>query len=145
MNTRNGLTFRRISSVLLCLFGACIAVAELDSSNGWSSWNKWTEEMKSSYVLGFSQGYSEAQLRLCTQIELKETTAQRNTSAFPDCIAGHGQPFDVGRGVRDVTTFYTTYPDSRNVEPREVLNGLLKGITLEEIHDRTRPQLRHLN
>ena len=131
--------------ILLSVLGVCLPdpVLGQDSSSGSRGWHKWAERQRTAYVLGFAQGFYEAHLRLCTDIELKETSGQRTASAFTDCEEAHGHPFNSREAVDAVTTFYSTYSDSQDVEVREIVEGLLRGATIEQIHKGTQQIVRH--
>lgn len=139
----------RFSRSFLILFFFCVgfmpaAASGQEPSGGADSWKHWTKSQRTAYVLGFSEGYSDAQLRLCTQIQLRETSPQRTASTFSDCDAEHGRPFDVVQAVADVTVFYSRYQDSKGVEPSDILQELVRGMTLEEVHKTFQQRFRQL-
>ncbi len=105
-------------------------------------WLKWTKDRRESYVWGYMTGYSHAfwkGCRLAIQARPKGTAAEEANSA---CRA-HEPDFSKGTDywAKQVTDFYKTFPEDRDIYIDEVLEQLGNGQSLEQIH--THPFMRH--
>jgi hypothetical protein len=99
-------------------------------------WLKFDQSSRERYVDGYFLGYSRGHEKGC------EDAAKRHNSSTDDCGI---QPLDLSKDtqfyVRSLTTFYTRYPDARDIYIYEILELLGENLTLEEIYKH--PFMRH--
>jgi hypothetical protein len=107
-------------------------------------WLHWDLQARRSYIDGYGLGYTRGHDDGCEQAthtrvgrlnDGQETAAQHCAEQQLDFSKGDEQLEKL------VTTFYKTYPDSRDINIFEVLDLLAKNRTLDEIH--RYPFMRH--
>lgn len=108
-------------------FGCCVLAATLAfvpspllAQRVWhqgDTWLKWSREARESYVLGYFERAADSGTHGCGENQLPAQEA--NTSQM----------------AKSITEFYARYPGDRDIFIREVIKQLVKGQTLEQIHN----------
>jgi hypothetical protein len=92
-------------------------------------WLHFDNSSRERYVEGYALGYTRGHEKGC------EDAAQRHNSSGGDCGI---QLLDLSKDtqfyVKSLTTFYTRYPDARDIYMYEILELLGENLTLEEIY-----------
>jgi hypothetical protein len=110
------------------------------------TWLKWKHNVREGYVFGYFVAYDQGHKDGCKQGI--ESAAEKAGSAIVrnSELACSQQDLNFSKGtefyVKAITDFYVRYPEDREIDIGEVLPLLLKGLTLDEIHNHPFP--RHL-
>lgn len=105
-----------------CLLAATLVfvptplLAQRDWHQG-DTWLKWSREARESYVLGYFEGTADGGTHGCG--DNQPLAQEANTSQM----------------AKSITEFYARYPGDRDIFIREVIERLVKGQTLEQIHN----------
>jgi hypothetical protein len=101
-------------------------------------WLKWTKAQRESYVWGYMTGFSHAYPEGCLEAlrALPARPSPEVVEAAKDQCYLHQPDFSKGTTywVKEVTDFYKTYAQDRDIYISEVLEQLGNGLTLEQIH-----------
>ena len=100
-------------------------------------WLKWSEDVRATYVEGYSYGYTEGLGESCRRAA-KNWPAQPKPGYEIEVRCLQDLP-DFSKGpealAKAVTEFYKRYPGDRDIRITEVLALLAQGLTLEQIHN----------
>jgi hypothetical protein len=99
-------------------------------------WLEFDDSARQRYVEGYILGYTQGHEDGC------EDSAKRHNVSSQDCGSASIQfSKEITFYSGSLTTFYTRYPDARDLNFYEILQLLGQNLTLEEIH--THPFMRH--
>ena len=99
-------------------------------------WLKWSQAARTSYVWGYTEGFTKGQRDGCQSIQdSKDRIQTKCPKEEPDFSRGSDSL------VSSVTEFYTRYPKDRDIYIDEILDLLGKGLSLDQIH--SHPFWRH--
>lgn len=118
------------------------APAQRDCCQG-NWWLKWDNDQRKMYFYGYAVGYTNGFLHGCERGSRRAPTTGKDLQLpFDRCMEGQR---DFSRGadyfVGEVTSFYQSHPEVRDIYPYEVLDLLGRGLTVQQI--RSYPFMRH--
>lgn len=126
-----------LSSLALAIFGGGLAPAQRVCCQG-DIWLKWTHQERKAYILGFATAYAKGYESACRKMD-KLWTAPPGTgpeeALLKRCLADEiGLSKSADYYAETVTEFYTRYPGDRDINIDEVIEQVVKGLTIEQIH-----------
>jgi len=106
-------------------------------------WLRWTNEVRQTYVLAFSLGYSKGYAQGCT-VGTRDVAASLRPGLEnnPARNCRH-KGLDFSRGtdyfVKSITDFYTHFPADRDIYVEELIRCFAGGLSVEEAHSQHFP------
>ncbi|HEY3929313.1 MAG TPA: hypothetical protein VGL89_13145 [Candidatus Koribacter sp.] len=99
-------------------------------------WLKWNNDRRESYMWGYMIGYSHAYWDGCRQA-MKALPGGATSESIERSCRSRQPDFSGGTTywARQVTQFYKTYPNDRDIAIDGILDQLRNGLTLEQIHN----------
>jgi hypothetical protein len=101
-------------------------------------WLRWTNDVRQTYVLAFSLGYSKGYVQGC-DVGTRDVTAGSKPGLENDPTRNCRQKgLDFSRGtdyfVKSITDFYTRFPSDRDIYVEELIQCFARGLSVEEAH-----------
>jgi len=119
-----------------------LAASPLSGQRGWhqgDTWLKWNRDSRENFLFGYISGYSTAYGDVCRQVAAEPPEGGKSgyeNLPINKCLKGQ---LDFSKGsdyfVKNITDFYTRYPEDRDIYIYEVVEQLANGLTLEKIHN----------
>jgi hypothetical protein len=128
-------TFLGVAVLILASFYAIPSAAQRTCCKG-DRWLQFDDGSRQRYVEGYILGYTQGHEDGC------DDSAKRHDVSSEDCGFSRIEfPKEIEFYSDSLTTFYTRYPDARDLNFYEILQLLGQNLSLEEIH--THPFMRH--
>jgi len=129
--------------IAIFLLWACSA-GVLSAQRVWHQgdmWLKWGHDAREAYIFGYLNGYRDGHGDGCKQL-LTGDAPSHQTDQVERCRDTEEIDYSKGTTYFDnlLTDFYKRYPGDRELDIQEVLNLLLRGLTLEQIHHHPFPR-----
>lgn len=101
-------------------------------------WLHWTDEVRQTYVLAFSLGYSKGYVQGCdVGTQSITTNSKLGLENGPTRNCRHKR-MDFSKGtdyfVKSITDFYSRFPADRDIYVEEIIQCFAVGLSVEETH-----------